>query len=190
MKKLQLLTIIIFLTVAFSVTAFCEELVVYSARKEHLIRPLFETYTKETGVKIKYSTDKAAVLLQRIKAEGQATPADLLITVDAGNLWHAAQEGMLLPVASKILTENIPTHLRDPQNRWFGLSIRARTIRRAVLDSCKALRSRVNCWLVSCNSKSADIRVAMVPICSATASRRARSSFKKGPSSAGGHSSR
>lgn len=128
MKKLQVFTIIIFLMMAFSATAFCEELVVYSARKEHLIRPLFETYTKETGVKIKYSTDKAAVLLQRIKAEGQATPADLLITVDAGNLWHAAQEGMLQPAASKILTENIPAHLRDPQNRWFGLSVRARTI--------------------------------------------------------------
>ena len=118
----------IFLSAAFSATAFCQELVVYSARNEHLIRPLFETYTKETGVKIKFTTDKAAVLLQRIKAEGQSTPADLLITVDAGNLWHAAREGILQPVASDILVRNIPSHLRDPQNRWFGLSIRARTI--------------------------------------------------------------
>jgi iron(III) transport system substrate-binding protein len=128
LEKNVSLTIIAFLFIALTGTAFCEELVVYSARKEHLIRPLFETYTKETGVKIKYITDKAAVLLQRMKAEGQATPADLLITVDAGNLWHAAQEGMLQPVTSNILTDNIPSHLRDPQNRWFGLSVRARTI--------------------------------------------------------------
>lgn len=118
----------IIISVSLTGMAVSEELVVYSARKEHLIRPLFEAYTKETGVKIKYITDKAAVLLQRIKAEGQATPADLLITVDAGNLWHAAQEGMLEPVSSNILQENIPSHLRDPQNRWFGLSVRARTI--------------------------------------------------------------
>jgi iron(III) transport system substrate-binding protein len=102
--------------------------VVYSARKEHLIRPLFESYFRETRVKITYITDKAPVLLQRIKAEGNATPADMLLTVDAGNLWHAAQEGILQPVASNILNENIPSHLRDPQNRWFGLSVRARTI--------------------------------------------------------------
>ena len=128
MRKILCLIITPFLIISLSAIAFGQELVVYSARNEHLIRPLFDAYTRETGVKIKYITDKAAVLLQRIKAEGQATPADLLITVDAGNLWHAAQEGMLQPVTSKILAENIPAHLRDPQNRWFGLSIRARTI--------------------------------------------------------------
>jgi len=128
LKKSFSFTIITFLFIALTGAAFCEELVVYSARKEHLIRPLFETYTKETGVKINYITDKAAVLLQRIKAEGLTTPADLLITVDAGNLWHAAKEGLLQPVTSNILTDNIPSHLRDPQNRWFGLSVRARTI--------------------------------------------------------------
>ena len=114
--------------IVYAGTAFSQELVVYSARKEHLIKPVFDEYTKETGVKIKYITDKAPVLLQRLKAEGNNSPADLLITVDAGNLWHAAKEGVLLPVQSEILTENIPSHLRDPENRWFGLSLRARTI--------------------------------------------------------------
>jgi iron(III) transport system substrate-binding protein len=126
-----------------SATAFCKELVVYSARKEHLIRPLFEAYTKETGIKINYITDKAAVLMQRIKAEGQATPADLLITVDAGNLWHAAQEGILQAVSSQILSENIPSHLRDPGNRWFGLSIRARII---VYNSKKVALNELNTY--------------------------------------------
>jgi iron(III) transport system substrate-binding protein len=113
---------------AYAGTAFSQELIVYSARKEHLIKPVFDRYTKETGVKIKYITDKAPVLLQRIKAEGKNTPADLLITVDVGNLWHAAKEDVLQIVDSEVLAANIPSHLRDPDNRWFGLSLRARTI--------------------------------------------------------------
>ncbi len=105
-----------------------EEVVVYSARKEHLIKPVIDAYTKETGVEVKLITDKAAPLLVRLKAEGKNTPADLFITVDAGNLWQAAEQGVLLPVTSNRLEANIPTHLRDPQRRWFGLSVRARTI--------------------------------------------------------------
>jgi iron(III) transport system substrate-binding protein len=120
--------ITLFLSVSYAGTAFSQEIVVYSARKEHLIKPVFELYTKETGVQIKYITDKAPVLLQRIKAEGENTPADLLITVDAGNLWQAAKQGVLHPVSSDLLTSNIPSHLRDPENKWFGLSLRARTI--------------------------------------------------------------
>ncbi len=93
MKKPYLLSLVLSLFfISTTTTAFCEEVVVYSARKEHLIRPLFSEYTEETGVKIKYITGKAPVLMQRIKAEGENTPADLLLTVDAGNLWHAAQE--------------------------------------------------------------------------------------------------
>ena len=108
--------------------AFSQELVVYSARKAHLIKPLFDAYEKKTGVTIKYITGKAPVLLERLKSEGAQTPADLLITVDAGNLWHAAQVGVLRPVSSAVLSANIPPSLRDPENRWFGLSKRARTI--------------------------------------------------------------
>lgn len=101
---------------------------VYSARNEHLIQPIFDAYTEQTGVEIKYITDKEGPLLQRLQAEGKNTPADLLITVDAGNLWHAASEGLLQPVDSQILKENVPANLRDEENRWFGLSLRARTI--------------------------------------------------------------
>ncbi|MCB1668867.1 MAG: extracellular solute-binding protein [Porticoccaceae bacterium] len=105
-----------------------DEVVVYSARKEHLIKPLFDAYTKKTGVKIRYITDSAAPLLARLKAEGSRTPADILMTVDAGNLWQAADSGVLATLNSKTLQDNIPAHLRDPQNRWYGLSVRARTI--------------------------------------------------------------
>ena len=105
-----------------------DEIVVYSARKEHLIKPLFDQYEKQTGTRIKYITDKAGPLLQRLKAEGKRTPADILMTVDAGNLWHAAEEGVLAPIESASLNYDVPAHLKDPDNRWFGLSVRARTI--------------------------------------------------------------
>lgn len=105
-----------------------DEVVVYSARNEHLIKPLFDRYTEETGVPVRYITDKEGPLLQRLQAEGKRTPADLLITVDAGNLWQAAQRDVLAETDSAVLQANIPAHLRDPGNRWFGLSVRARTI--------------------------------------------------------------
>jgi len=105
-----------------------DPLVVYSARNEQLIKPLFDAYKAETGTDIRFITDKEGPLMQRLKAEGVNTPADLLITVDAGNLWHAAHEGLLQPVKSAKLEANIPAHLRDPQGMWFGLSVRARTI--------------------------------------------------------------
>jgi iron(III) transport system substrate-binding protein len=113
---------------AFAAPAPVDELVVYSARNEQLIKPLFDAYTNETGTRIKFVTDKEGALLQRLKAEGENTPADMLITVDAGNLWEASREGLLRPVNSKVLNANVPAHLRDPGKQWFGLSVRARTI--------------------------------------------------------------
>jgi iron(III) transport system substrate-binding protein len=103
-------------------------LTVYSARNEQLIKPVFDRYTAETGVEIKFATGEAGVLIQRLAAEGKASPADLLMTVDAGELWHAAELGLLQPAVSKSLEQNVPASLRDPGNRWFGLSQRARTI--------------------------------------------------------------
>ncbi|MCH7508732.1 MAG: extracellular solute-binding protein [Proteobacteria bacterium] len=103
-------------------------LVVYSARSEQLIKPVFDLYEQETGIRIDFVTDKAEVLMQRLIAEGKNSPADLLITVDAGNLWHAAGQGLFQPVASSVLEANIPAHLRDTGKQWFGISVRARTI--------------------------------------------------------------
>ncbi len=104
------------------------ELVVYSARAEHLIQPLFERYQQETGVVVRYLSDSEASLIERLKAEGAQSPADILLTVDAGNLWYAAEQGVLRPLESDVLTANIPAVLRDPQMRWVGLSVRARTL--------------------------------------------------------------
>ncbi len=105
-----------------------QELVVYTSRNEQLVKPLFDRYTRETGVKITYLTDKAPPLMERLRAEGSRTPADVFITVDAGNLWQAANLGLLQPLDSTVLQANIPENLRDPENHWFGLSVRARTL--------------------------------------------------------------
>lgn len=105
-----------------------KEIVVYSSRKEHLIKPFFEQFTKETGIPVVYITDGAAPLISRLKAEGERSPADILMTVDAGNLWQATQEDILQPIESDVLENNIPESLQDPNNEWYGLTVRARTI--------------------------------------------------------------
>lgn len=105
-----------------------DKIVVYSSRKEHLIKPFFEEFTAKTGIPIEYVTDKAAPLVTRLKAEGERTEADVFMAVDAGNLWLAKKEGVLQPFDSSILEANIPAHLQDPENNWFGLTVRARTM--------------------------------------------------------------
>jgi iron(III) transport system substrate-binding protein len=104
-----------------------EEVVIYSAR-HYGQEPAFEAFTRATGIQIKMLNGDAGQMFERLKAEGDKTPADLLLTVDAGNLWNAARAGLLAPVTSAGLAQNIPAHLRDPENRWFGLTLRARTI--------------------------------------------------------------
>lgn len=116
------------LPILFCLNIMAEDVVVYTSRKEHLIKDIFKQYTEETGVKVTYKTGKAAALIQSIKAEGEKSPADVFMTVDAGNLWFAASEGLLEPISSSKLRKNIPFNLRDEKGRWFGLSVRARTI--------------------------------------------------------------
>lgn len=105
-----------------------DPVIVYSSRQEYLIKPLFDRFTEETGIEVQYQTGEEGPLIARLQAEGEATFADILYTVDAGNLWSAANKGLLAVVDSEILKQNIPEHLREPQGRWFGLSVRARTI--------------------------------------------------------------
>ncbi|MEM7611810.1 MAG: extracellular solute-binding protein [Pseudomonadota bacterium] len=102
--------------------------VVYSSRAEQLIEPIFTEFTKSTGIPVEYVTDDPQPLIARLQAEGDVTPASVLLTVDAGNLWFAAEQGVLQPVESELLTQTVPAYWRDTQNQWFGLSLRARTI--------------------------------------------------------------
>lgn len=101
---------------------------VYSARIEALLKPTLDEYTKQTGVKINLLTDSGGSLTERLAAEGASSPADVLITVDVGNLWNVAERGLLQKVDSPLLNANVPANFRDPGNRWWGLSERSRTI--------------------------------------------------------------
>jgi len=109
------------------VSAGASEVVVYSAR-HYGQEPAFEAFTKKTGIEIKILNGSSGEVFERLKAEGDKTPADVLLTIDAGNLWNAARAGLLAKVDSPELVANVPAHLRDPENRWFGLTVRARTI--------------------------------------------------------------
>lgn len=104
------------------------KLVVYSAQKEPFVQPMLDAFTRETGIAVDVLTDQGPVLIERLAAEGAETRADVLLTVDAGNLHAAAARGLLRPLVSTALSANVPAVSRDPGKRWFGLSRRARAI--------------------------------------------------------------
>ena len=108
--------------------AAADEVNVYSARQEALILPLLERFEQETGIEVNLVTGKADALLKRLESEGRSTPADVLITTDAGRLQRAKDAGVLQAIDSPLLRERIPASLRDRDNHWFGLSQRARVI--------------------------------------------------------------
>lgn len=116
------------LVLAGAPVAVAEPLVVYSAQKEPFVRPMLDAFTKQTGIEVQVLTDQGPVLVERLAAEGADTRADVLLTVDVGNLWSAAERGLLAKVDSQALAANIPAALRDSEGRWFGLSLRARGI--------------------------------------------------------------
>jgi iron(III) transport system substrate-binding protein len=113
---------------AWTPATAASEVVVYSARSHYGQEPVFEAFTRKTGIQVKIFGGNSAELFERLRAEGDKTPADVLITVDAGNLWNAARAGLLARVDSPELLASIPAHLRDPEHRWFGLTMRARTL--------------------------------------------------------------
>jgi iron(III) transport system substrate-binding protein len=101
---------------------------VYTSRHYDTDLALYEDFTCSSGIKVNRLEADADALIERIAAEGEYSQADLFVTVDAGRLWRAEQAGFLVPVDSKVLAERIPANLRDPQNRWFALTTRARII--------------------------------------------------------------
>ena len=125
MKKISLL---LSLFIIFSCAKDSSELTVYTSRQPQLIEPIVEQFTNETGIKVNLLSGNAQELMERIDIEGEDSPADIFMTVDAGVLWQAAERDILAKIDSEILNENIPAHLRDSKNEWFGLSKRARTI--------------------------------------------------------------
>ncbi|MEM6639402.1 MAG: extracellular solute-binding protein [Pseudomonadota bacterium] len=101
---------------------------VYSARHYDTDFALYDAFTEKTGITVNLIEGGSDALIQRIVNEGKYTPADLLITVDAGRLWRAREKGIFQPVTSDVLSSRVPEHLRDADREWFGLSKRARII--------------------------------------------------------------
>jgi len=101
---------------------------IYSSRHYNTDDQLYDGFTETTGISINLIEGKDDELIERIKSEGANSPADILITVDAGRLWRAAQADIFAPVESQVLEEKIPENLQDPENLWFGYSKRARVI--------------------------------------------------------------
>jgi iron(III) transport system substrate-binding protein len=110
------------------VAAQSQELNVYSSRHYDIDKQLYEGFTAKTGIKVKVISAAAEQLVERIKREGAASPGDVMITVDIGNLWRAQSEGLFQPIKSVELEKVIPANLRDPNGEWFGLSMRARVL--------------------------------------------------------------
>lgn len=104
------------------------EVNLYSSRHYDTDLALYEDFTKATGIKVNRIEADADALIERIQSEGEFSPADILITVDAGRLWRAEEAGLFSAVDSSVLNERLPDHLRHPDGLWFGLSTRARII--------------------------------------------------------------
>lgn len=102
------------------------EVNVYSHRHYDTDKQLFKMFEEKTGIKVNVVKAEASALMERIQSEGQNSPADVLITVDAGGLFQAKDQGLLQPIQSEYLTTTIPEKLRDKDNQWFGLTKRAR----------------------------------------------------------------
>jgi len=101
---------------------------IYSSRHYDTDDQLYQSFTEKTGVKVNIIEGDADQLIERLRSEGQNSPADVFITVDAGRLWRAEEADVLQPVSSAVLEQAIPANLRHPQGLWFGLTKRARVI--------------------------------------------------------------
>jgi len=104
------------------------ELTLYTARQQHQLQPVLDRYTELTGVRFRSVVSSFGALQARLEVEGEESPADILITVDAGNIWNAARAGLLREVDSPLLNERVRYDQKDPYGRWFGLSKRIRSI--------------------------------------------------------------
>ena len=106
---------------------FGSEINIYSYRQPFLIQPLTDAFTEQTGIKVNVAYLRKG-MIERMKAEGKRSPADVVLTVDISRLAAVVEANLTQPVLNKTLEKNIPTIYRDPDNHWFGLTTRARII--------------------------------------------------------------
>ncbi len=115
------------LLLSSALPALADEINVYSHRQPELIQPLVDAFTAETGITVNVAfIDKG--MAERLVAEGDRSPADVVLTVDIARLMQIVEAGVTQPVTSAVLEADIPATLRDPENRWFGLTTRARIV--------------------------------------------------------------
>ena len=127
MKRYSLLlTLLVFILGACS--SETEEVNVYSSRHYDTDLELYEKFTEETGIEVNLIEGSSDELIERILNEGVNSPADVVITVDAGRLWRAKEAGILQPHNSDFLEETIPDELQEVDDHWIGLSQRVRAI--------------------------------------------------------------
>ena len=124
MKKIQL--ILLFAFFVNLITA--DEVNVYTSRHYDSDDALYEEFTQETGIKVNIISGKGSALLQRLKAEGKNSPADIFFTVDAGNLWKVQKEGLFQSIESEKVLAEVPENLRGPNDEWTAIAKRARVI--------------------------------------------------------------
>ncbi len=117
--------------VVLATSGSSDALEIYSARSHYGEEQPFEDFAAETGTDLSLRGGDANELYERIRAEGENTPADVVITVDAANLWRATEAGLLEPIDSAELDRLVREDLRDPGGHWYGLALRARTIMRS-----------------------------------------------------------
>lgn len=128
MPRLILAAVSLLLCLGLSVSAAAaDEVNVYSYRQPFLIKPMFDTFTRQTGIKVNTVFAKKG-LVERLKSEGANSPADLIFTVDIGRLDDSLSAGVTQAVSSDVLSNNIPPEFRDPDGHWFGLTNRARIV--------------------------------------------------------------
>ncbi|NMH59114.1 Fe(3+) ABC transporter substrate-binding protein [Alteromonas ponticola] len=127
-KRLIAASVTLAAALSFTGSVSAEEVNVYSARKEALIKPLLDKFSAETGIEVNLVTGDADALISRMNSEGKFSPADVLITTDVGRLVRAKQQGLTRIVVSDTLEQAIPAQLRDDENQWFSLTMRARPI--------------------------------------------------------------
>ena len=120
--------LVLFPLVIFSAHSVSAEVNVYSARKEALIKPILDDFSKQTGIKVNLITGDADALISRMKSEGQFSPADVLITTDVGRLVRAKKLGVTQVNADESIIKNVPSYLRDDDLHWTALTLRARPI--------------------------------------------------------------
>ena len=147
MKK-QVVAVAALASLVWGAAAQAQELNLYSARHYSTDEALYADFTKATGIKINRVDADDAGIIARLKAEGAASPADVILLVDAARLWRGEQDGLFLPIKSKLLEDAIPANLRaapaaDGGIPWFGFSTRARVV---VYDKVRVKREDVDTY--------------------------------------------